>query len=123
MRVVNGDQVLDAGALFSQRQADIVEFALESQRQQSRQYSSPIEMEVRTKIYCNTRRGYYFFTRVAYLNWFAWNLEQALLSDAIALYQDTRPAIDHLVLETVRTNVAFYSIILCSRLQPKRRDV
>jgi hypothetical protein len=33
MRVVNGGQVLDAGALFSQRQADIVEFVLESQRQ------------------------------------------------------------------------------------------
>ena len=50
-------------------------------------------------------------------------LEQALLSDAIALYQDTWPAIKHLVFESVRMNVAFYSLILCSRLQPKRRDI
>lgn len=34
MRVV---KVLDAGALFSQRQADIVEFVLESQRRQTEQ--------------------------------------------------------------------------------------
>ena len=70
MRVVKRGQVLDVGALFSQRQADIVEFALESQMQQSRQYSSSIDGSTiaRTKIYCNTRRGDSFCTRVAYLN-------------------------------------------------------
>jgi hypothetical protein len=93
--------------------------------QQSWQHSSPIDGSTiaHKKIYCNTRRGDSFFTRVAYLNPVSVNLKQALLSDVIALYQDTRPAIEHLVLESVRTNVAFYSIILCSGLQPKCRDV
>jgi len=48
------------------------------------------------------------------------DLEQTLLSDAIAFYEDAWSAIDHLILESIRVNVAFYSVILCSRLQPKR---
>jgi hypothetical protein len=51
------------------------------------------------------------------------DLEQALLPNPITLYEDTWPAIDHPVLESVCMNVAFYRVILCSRLQPKRRDV
>jgi hypothetical protein len=122
MRVVNGGQVLDAGALFSQCKADMVEFALESQRRQGRQYSSRIDENTiaRTRYTVIRVEETAFFTRVAYL---ALGLEQALLSDAIALYQDTRPAIKHLVLESIRVNVAFHSVILCSRLQPKRRDI
>ena len=73
------------------------------------------------KLYCSTRlpssRLPHIGTRRGS------DLQQALLPNAITLYEDTRPAIDHLVLESVRVDVAFHRVILCSRLQPKHRDV
>ena len=51
------------------------------------------------------------------------DLEQTFLPDAIPLYEDTWPAIEHLIFEPVRMNVANHSVILCSGLQPKSRNI
>jgi hypothetical protein len=51
------------------------------------------------------------------------DLKQTFFPDAIPLYEDTWPAIEHLIFEPVSMNIIDYSVILCSGLQPKCRDI
>jgi hypothetical protein len=49
-------------------------------------------------------------------------LEQAF-PNAITLGEDAWPTIEHLVLQTIRTNVILHGVVLCPGLQPERGDV